>query len=205
MQSRLYLHLSVLGTSGHLALLPCGIVVERSSFEASLLIAADTTRYGFPAIHLVLQSTVLKQSLDLRPSFPTSDVRHLRLADSELRSQGLVFPSSVFRLENLHHLLLVHFRPRTFGAFVVIPSPLSIGVHIVVFGRSDKKVGRVNANPVVAGMANKQSDRNQSLVVEHPRYAMGKMCVLLAAPQRELPVPAAESSFLPFPTSCISF
>jgi hypothetical protein len=60
MQSRLYLHLSVLGTSSRLALLPCGIVVEPSGFPAWLLIAVGTTRYGFPAINPILMSTVLR-------------------------------------------------------------------------------------------------------------------------------------------------
>jgi hypothetical protein len=101
MQCRLYLHLSVLGASGHSALLPCGIVVERSSCEASLLIAADTTRDGFPAIHLVLKSTVLQKLFSyVQPLSAVPYVRHLRLANAEFLGKRVAFAASIIRREN---------------------------------------------------------------------------------------------------------
>jgi hypothetical protein len=95
MRARLYLRLSALGTSSRLALLPGGIVVEPSPYGAWLLITGGTTRYGFPAIHLVLTSTVWKKSPHVRPTFTTSYVRYLRLANAELLGERPVVSPAI--------------------------------------------------------------------------------------------------------------
>ncbi len=48
------------------SVLPEGIVVERSSFEASLLIAFAITRSGFPAIHTVCTRELLREDTHTR-------------------------------------------------------------------------------------------------------------------------------------------
>lgn len=168
MQSRLYLRLSALGTSGRLALLPCGIVVEGSLTG----FPADCRRHHSGRVSSNSPSfnvNRLQEMCDL-PSAARLDRRNLGLRNSVLPRKDALL---LLRREDVQHAFGRNLCPGARFAFLSVPSISSKCVSVVVRIRPEIQMLWIDTDSIVASVANQHSLGDVPIGSHTPRNPVG--------------------------------